>query len=1498
MGNQSAFCFYLIQRTHRFRASTDNKIPSGANGCNSLKTATWYKLYPMRSVGFLLFFIAQISFAQIPKNPNQVINGQRNGQWTVLFDKDWKELSNSANASYYRLIQYQNGKPSGTARDYHLNGQLQWQGQLLSENPDVNDGLCIWFNDDGTKQRESTYKEGKREGKEITYLNGKKYSEGTYTADVANKDWIYYGTDYESYFATARQAYETGDNSKADIYFKKALNLMPKDEKSARHQTLKWWMFYVYDATGDDKQGLVAIIDAFRVSNTVQNEYEKQVLEDAEKFGDKLVKNKNDQSAIELYRMAARKRERKKWLEGSAYYYDLKGILDISYRLNQLDSMTYYFSKIATVLPPTERQLATHLNDWASYSIPRKQYDQLDAIEKACEQYIRNKDQAKEKDAGYAEALMVYGKVAHARGQYERALKSFADARGALRPEENQVLYMRSLSLSANSYNTLKKYDEKAITVFNEYEQWNDRFVDYLKRDYVDNMLEVIRYAMNLNDYPHAEKGTIKTLTVAEKEYGKESTEYNGLRVILTGIYEKQGKTKEAAAIGNFSTDDAKKIVKALGVEDASKSINDLGKALRGGNFVKAVTIYEKSFDLIHNYFASQQDYDALITMDMGMATCYQQVGNFYKAGQLLLDCKKLADTKLKPTDQTNITLLMTLGDFYLSTGLFKEADDSYWAGMKILDESRTDANAKENDRNYYQLMGKMAILYQRQGYYTDAESLFNKVIFYEQDANGEKSLNCAIARTNLADLYQHKRQFALAADIYEEVMPLIRKEAGEQSPLYINSSRTLANIYLLLGDYAKAEAPYLKAKAFYKETLGVKSDRYLGILADLGLLYTYSKQWSKADAIYNEQVSNELSQVKNLFPTLSEREKTSFYSLAQSQFNTYNVFATQQLKNNAAEAIEMYNLQLVSKSLLFKATDRVRRTVMNSKDDSLKSMYSRWQTSKDQLSKIYQLSEQEKKASNIDERAIEKKVNDLEKELTKKSELFANLINDAPDWKAVRSKLKPGEAAIEIVRVLEALPEYTFSYMGKGITFDTLDAEKYTRVVDLPDRGSAVKAGVHVGETILEINGVSTKGKNIDQVSEMISASPAKFLMRKKKSKETYTVQISNDSVFYRTYPKKVRYVALIVTPQTIAQPDYILLPNGNDLETKYVKFYKNAIKQQLEDNYSYKYFWQPIQKSLVGIKKVYFSPDGVYNSINPNTLYNTETKRFVLDDIELIQVSNTADILNPISSSPSRKAVLVGFPDYNQLMNTVNVKAEEVEKDFMLLKKDSAQRFFNGDKVTELPGTKVEVNTIETLLNSGKLETMKYMLGDASEEKIKTIQSPKLLHIATHGFFLDEIPSDRDGRGVTGISGSRLAENPLLRSGLLFAGAGKTISEGHSNSKNEDGILTAYEAMNLNLNQTELVVLSACETGLGKIQTGEGVYGLQRAFRAAGAQSVLMSLWKVDDQATQQLMTGFYSQWMKQGEKLNSFRAAQLKLREQFPHPYYWGAFVMIGQ
>ncbi len=139
----------------------------------------------------------------------------------------------------------------------------------------------------------------------------------------------------------------------------------------------------------------------------------------------------------------------------------------------------------------------------------------------------------------------------------------------------------------------------------------------------------------------------------------------------------------------------------------------------------------------------------------------------------------------------------------------------------------------------------------------------------------------------------------------------------------------------------------------------------------------------------------------------------------------------------------------------------------------------------------------------------------------------------------------------------------------------------------------------------------------------------------------------------------------------------------------------------------------------------------------------------------------------------------------------------------------------------------------------------------------------------------------------------------NPLLRSGLLFAGADKTIQNLDSLSgETDDGILNAYEASMLDLSGTDLVVLSACETGLGEIRNGEGVYGLQRSFQLAGASSVMISLWQVSDVVTQKMMTLFYTYWLQTGDKQKALLQAQREIKKKYPAPFYWGAFILMNK
>src|SRR5690606_10229983 len=159
--------------------------------------------------------------------------------------------------------------------------------------------------------------------------------------------------------------------------------------------------------------------------------------------------------------------------------------------------------------------------------------------------------------------------------------------------------------------------------------------------------------------------------------------------------------------------------------------------------------------------------------------------------------------------------------------------------------------------------------------------------------------------------------------------------------------------------------------------------------------------------------------------------------------------------------------------------------------------------------------------------------------------------------------------------------------------------------------------------------------------------------------------------------------------------------------------------------------------------------------------------------------------------------------------------------------------------------------------------------------------------LHIATHGYW--------SPAGENATEGYRVF-NAMVNSGLLLAGVVNYYNAPvHADSY--DGILTAYEAQNLDLDNTSLVILSACETNLGYLDAGEGVYGLQRAFRAAGAQSIITSLWKVDDNATKEFMILFYKKYLETKDRSAAFLFAQKALKEKYPHPNYWGAFILMN-
>jgi CHAT domain-containing protein len=420
-----------------------------------------------------------------------------------------------------------------------------------------------------------------------------------------------------------------------------------------------------------------------------------------------------------------------------------------------------------------------------------------------------------------------------------------------------------------------------------------------------------------------------------------------------------------------------------------------------------------------------------------------------------------------------------------------------------------------------------------------------------------------------------------------------------------------------------------------------------------------------------------------------------------------------------------------------------------------------------------------------------------------------------------------------------------------------------------------------------------------------------------------------------------KTYYIALVVRPGN-SQPALVPLGEARDLEGESFSAYRAEVGIQKAVAATpapgtasgaaaspwralYDAMWKPLEAPLGDAKRVYVSVDGVLNEIPLGVLRAADGRR-VMEKYDFRVVSSTRELLRASHHATNNTAILVGNPRFlmsgeelqvavNQFRGVGNRPPEMLLASAVLpaspaggaLSRAVTERGAcnppppEGGVLCPLPGTATEVQSISEVLSKKDWKVSSYQGDQALEEVVKQAASPRVLHLATHGFFLPDEPTKPAANLNARSSG---AEDPMLRSGLFFAGADRTLNMEAPIEGMENGVLTAYEVTSLNLQGTELVVLSACETARGHVQYGEGVFGLGRALQEAGAESVLMSLWSVPDQETQELMTQFYKNWLSGMDKPEALRRAEMTerdvVRKRYGQdlPYYWGAFVLVGR
>ncbi|MDP3097763.1 MAG: CHAT domain-containing protein, partial [Syntrophales bacterium] len=385
-------------------------------------------------------------------------------------------------------------------------------------------------------------------------------------------------------------------------------------------------------------------------------------------------------------------------------------------------------------------------------------------------------------------------------------------------------------------------------------------------------------------------------------------------------------------------------------------------------------------------------------------------------------------------------------------------------------------------------------------------------------------------------------------------------------------------------------------------------------------------------------------------------------------------------------------------------------------------------------------------------------------------------------------------------------------------------------------------------------------------------------------------------------------RYLAFVLSPGKDSDVSLVDLGDADSIDQKTASFKKSLGNSKTppdvlakQSNDLFRVIFAPLSSALGKSRQIFLSPDGSLNLI-PFEVLRDDKGRYLIETHTFHYVSAGRDIAGyGMIKEKGQKALLMGDPDFDLV-----AKQTTGEKERPLTR----SRQMQGLSFSRLPGTKEEVKEIAALLGRSTSDT--YTGEKARESVLMQRKSPRILHLATHGFFLSDQDwsslMDQKSRGITitareAPSGKKPVriENPFLRAGLALAGANRSLAqEGVT-----EGILTAEKILGLNLRGTDLVVLSACETGMGDVKNGEGVYGLRRAFTQAGAKSLVMSLWEVPDRETKELMVSFYENL--QSGKMNraeALRNAALKQREtvksRYGHdnPYYWGAFVFLGE
>jgi CHAT domain-containing protein len=1011
--------------------------------------------------------------------------------------------------------------------------------------------------------------------------------------------------------------------------------------------------------------------------------------------------------------------------------------------------------------------------------------------------------------------------------------------------------------------------------------------------------------ALYKKNYANAEKYLKDIIEIKETLFGTEAPETHLARLHLANFYlDNTNKISDASKI--YENSYTKVVSKEIGAwhKDHLDILNHMAVLYElTDKYAEASSTLDKAgYVAASKYSKTDYQYAAELT---NISRLEIKLGLYEKAEEHLNAALKILD-EFRKEDDKKVYLVRAIeaqATLYGIKGMFDEAEDALDKSAKIISRSRTAliglddlATARELSSLFIQL-----------GRYSITEDILTKLIAESEKLYGTNSLRLIDPLVDQGRLYLAKGDYTEAEKIAQRVNKIATDVYGEKSTKTAPTQKLLADIDYTIGDYENAEKMILKALASQEKQFGRNHIEVAKSLSELALI-KFHKGDKPADVEKILVEAREImgSKLGKDNPQYAEILKNvATVSISQKKYPEAFSVLTQ------AEAIwraKTGTKTNINAAAIFTLTGDVYYQIKNYKQaeefyTSARDIYEKYfsRTHPEYVkilskqAKVYYQQKDFKRAK----RNIEEALNNYEifiKEYfpalserekakywnTIKGDFeFYNTLafSNLDDFKDMSGKVYDYQLLTKAlllsssIKIRERILNSTDESLKTSYSLWVEKKEFLTNALSMSTQQLADN-----GIDLNALNGeVEKLEKDISQKSELFGQSfddkKIKYTdVQKAIAKNDVAIEMVRYRHFDHTFTDSIVYVALYVKNDN-ARPKVVLLPEGHRMETRFFHYYRNSIISKMPDQYSYKVFWEPIQKGIGTAATVYLSADGVYNLINLESI-PTPDGRYVIDNANIIMISNTKDLyLHKVKSksvAASKTATMFGNPTFYMTASTNRT-------------------------ITQLPGTEKEVEELQQLLKQKGWVTDEYIEKSASEEQVKDLSSPKIFHIATHGFYTPAM-EESDLEALTESEAS-VTENPLLKTGLLLTGAGDVLNKTKYNYNMESGILTAYEAMSLNLDQTDLVVLSACETGLGEVSNGEGVYGLQRAFLVAGAKVLIMSMFKVDDAATQELILNFYRKWLSTNNIRQSFIDAKKELRVDYPEPIYWGSFVMIG-